>query len=276
MTETLARTGPRIDDPKELDCVVWRLIEAFDPLAVYLFGSRARGDASKRSDYDLMLVLADDPASSISRQAVWATAQSDRIHVNPFLTRAAAFAWRRHEVGTLEYEIQVDGIRLHPLSGADLRAVEAHDGKEPRSMNAEVVAEWLRRVERDLRTARLCCDTDDPMPEQAAYHVQQAAEKLTKAALVAAQKRPRKGHHIGEFARRLPPSFANRERFLALDRFSDYVWAHRYPEQDLTRQQPSVPSVAEARAWIADIEALKADFERWLASRGSGAAMSHE
>jgi hypothetical protein len=28
-----------------------------------------------------------------------------------------------------------------------------------------------------------------------------------------------------------------------------------------------VPSVAEARAWIAEVETLKADFERWLAQR---------
>ena len=134
-------------------------------------------------------------------------------------------------------------------------------------MNAKVVSEWLRRVERDLRTARLCSDADDPMPEQAAYHVQQAAEKLTKAVLVALHKRPRKCHRIGEFARRLPTSFPHRERFLALDRFSDYVWAHRYPEEDLSRPPPPIPSVGDARAWIDEVEALRADFERLLEAR---------
>ena len=54
MTEALtrAKAKPRIDYPQELDRVVRRLVEAFDPVAVYLFGSRARGDASKDSDYD--------------------------------------------------------------------------------------------------------------------------------------------------------------------------------------------------------------------------------
>ena len=37
---TLARAKPRIDDPEELERVVRRLVEAFDPLAIYLFGSR--------------------------------------------------------------------------------------------------------------------------------------------------------------------------------------------------------------------------------------------
>ena len=268
MTEALARPRPQTDAPKELDRVVRRLVEAYDPVAVNLFGSRARGDAGADSDYDLMLVLADDNARVQSRQAVWQTARSRRIFVNPFLTRTGSFAWRRHEVGTLEYEVQVDGIRLYPTEGADLRAAEAYDGEEPPSMNAKVVAEWLGRVERDLRTARLCCETEDPMPEQAAYHVQQAAEKLTRAVLVAVRKRPRKGHQIGEFAKRLPPSFPDRARFLALDRFSDYVWAHRYPEEENpSRPPPPVPSVAEAQAWIAEVEALKADFERWLGQR---------
>jgi HEPN domain-containing protein len=126
-----------------------------------------------------------------------------------------------------------------------------------------------REVRRDLVIARKACEGDDALPDQAAYHVQQAAEKLTKAALVALQKRPCKGHEIGEFARRLPATFRLRERFLALDRFSDYVWAHRYPEEDLSRPPPPEPSVTEAQAWIAEIEALKADFERWLAARAA-------
>ena len=270
MTEALTRARPRIDAPKELDRIVRRLAEGFDPVAIYLFGSRARGDARADSDYDLMLVLADDNERVRSRQDVWQTARSPRIAVNPFLTRTGSFAWRRHEVGTLEYEVQTDGIRLYPATGDDLRATARCDGQEPRSMNAKVVAEWLARVRSDLIIARKACEGDDALPEQAAYHVQQAAEKLTKAVLVALQKRPRKGHQIGEFAKRLPPSFPERERFLALDRLSDYVWAHRYPGEEGGRAPPPVPSVAEARAWIAEVEALKVDFERWLAARETG------
>ena len=33
-----------------------RLVEAFDPVAIYLFGSRARGESADDSDYDVMLV----------------------------------------------------------------------------------------------------------------------------------------------------------------------------------------------------------------------------
>lgn len=41
---------------KALDEVVGRLVAALDPIAIYLFGSRARGTARPDSDFDLMVV----------------------------------------------------------------------------------------------------------------------------------------------------------------------------------------------------------------------------
>ena len=37
--------------------IVRRLVDSFHPDRVYLFGSRARGDANNDSDYDILLVL---------------------------------------------------------------------------------------------------------------------------------------------------------------------------------------------------------------------------
>jgi HEPN domain-containing protein len=104
------------------------------------------------------------------------------------------------------------------------------------------------------------------MPDQAAYHVQQAAEKLTKAALVAHEIRPRKGHAIGEFAKRLPRQFPDRDRFLALERFTKFVWVHRYPDEAGASPEP-MPAVEDVKGWITEVAALKADLERWLQSR---------
>jgi predicted nucleotidyltransferase len=39
---------------------VRRLVEAYSPERIYLFGSVARGDAGPDSDYDLMVVVPDD------------------------------------------------------------------------------------------------------------------------------------------------------------------------------------------------------------------------
>lgn len=48
-----------IDDPV-LSEIVRRLVEAFEPERVYLFGSSARGEASTDSDYDIMVLVPND------------------------------------------------------------------------------------------------------------------------------------------------------------------------------------------------------------------------
>lgn len=40
--------------------LVRRLVAAYEPERIYLFGSKARGDADADSDYDLLLVVPDD------------------------------------------------------------------------------------------------------------------------------------------------------------------------------------------------------------------------
>jgi predicted nucleotidyltransferase len=50
---------PSAGDPVLAE-VVRRLVEAYHPLQVYLFGSAARGDAGEHSDYDFMVVVSDD------------------------------------------------------------------------------------------------------------------------------------------------------------------------------------------------------------------------
>ncbi len=267
MTETLTRPGPRIDDPEELDRLVEQIVAKVDPVAIYLFGSRARGDADEDSDYDLMIVVPDE---RMNRQ-VWDRLEEARrgseLSAELIPARAGGFAEWRHEVGTLSFEVSNDGVRLYPGHRGDIWIETSTRPRDHASMNRQVVASWLRKAERDLAMASRACEPSDPMPDQAAYHVQQAAEKLTKAALVAHEIRPRKGHVIKASATRLPDEFVHRARFLELDRFSDYVWAYRYPEEDLSRAPPPQPSTVEARAWIDEVCALKLDFERWLAER---------
>jgi HEPN domain-containing protein len=56
---------------------------------------------------------------------------------------------------------------------------------EPREIWQEVLA-WLRVARSDQRVARICIAVDPPARDVAAFHCQQAAEKLLKGFLVLA------------------------------------------------------------------------------------------
>lgn len=55
-----ANKGIFLTEEAALDAVVARLVAALDPYAIWLFGSRARGDAKPGSDFDLLVVAKPD------------------------------------------------------------------------------------------------------------------------------------------------------------------------------------------------------------------------
>jgi predicted nucleotidyltransferase/HEPN domain-containing protein len=265
MTDALVTDRPQIDDPEELDRVLKRLVEQIDPVAIYLFGSRGRGDSWRDSDYDLMVVLRNRFAENTEAiQRFRLEAQLEQIDANVFLSQESAYAWRRHEVGTLEYEAEIDGIELYPNFGR--RAGEPDQLAISGTANVAVVSEWLDEVQRDLLGARSCAHGEWAVLDRAAFHVQQAAEKLAKAALVGHRIRPERTHDIGEAVQELPDGFTLKGRFLALDRFTDYAVVFRYPGAP----RPAIPSSTEVDAWVEEIEVLKTDFERWLQEKTGG------
>jgi uncharacterized protein len=67
-----------VDMPERLAEVVRRLVEAYEPERLYLFGSWARGDAGPDSDYDLLLVVPDSASperrrSRLAYEVLWGT-----------------------------------------------------------------------------------------------------------------------------------------------------------------------------------------------------------
>jgi predicted nucleotidyltransferase len=58
------RPIPRPDDPVVVE-VLRRLVAAYRPERVYLFGSVARGDAGPDSDYDILVVIPDAAAPAL-------------------------------------------------------------------------------------------------------------------------------------------------------------------------------------------------------------------
>ncbi len=67
----------QIDDPRLAE-IVRRLVEAYQPERIYLFGSSARGDDVADSDYDLMVVVSDVAPperrrSRLAYEVLWGT-----------------------------------------------------------------------------------------------------------------------------------------------------------------------------------------------------------
>ena len=69
--------GIRDDDPTLAE-IVRQLIDTYQPERIYLFGSKARGDAGPDSDYDLLIVVPDDAPperrdSKLAYRVLWET-----------------------------------------------------------------------------------------------------------------------------------------------------------------------------------------------------------
>ena len=94
--------------------IVRRLVEAYQPERVYLFGSKARGDAGVDSDYDLMVVVPEDaPAerrrSRLAYEVLWGTGTAADVLV---WTRQR-FEDRLHVRASLPATVMREGRLLH-------------------------------------------------------------------------------------------------------------------------------------------------------------------
>jgi predicted nucleotidyltransferase len=70
--------GEILGQDRALGEVVGRVAEAYVPERVYLFGSKAPGDAGPDSDYGLMVIVPDDASaerrrSRLAYEALWGT-----------------------------------------------------------------------------------------------------------------------------------------------------------------------------------------------------------
>lgn len=101
-----------VDD--QLREVLDRLIDAYDPDRVYLFGSHARGSAGPDSDYDLLVIVPDDAtperrSSRLAYQALRGTGTAADVLV----WTKSAFDSRSHLKASLPGTVLREGRLLH-------------------------------------------------------------------------------------------------------------------------------------------------------------------
>ncbi len=102
-----------MDDPK-LQILLDRLIPALKPEAIYLFGSRARGDARPDSDYDLLVVTPDDIAKTYKSRRDCNELISDiKIEADIFPIKRKKFDIYQNYLGTMANIVKREGIQVY-------------------------------------------------------------------------------------------------------------------------------------------------------------------
>lgn len=113
---------------------------------------------------------------------------------------------------------------------------------------------WLARAEEDLRAAEALLDLATPIIGPAAFHCQQAAEKMAKAVLIAAREPPPRLHDIDELGHRIAPLHPEiAEAIDALGGITGWYAAARYPDAG----SDIGPSVADVREVLSDLRRLR-------------------
>ena len=104
---------PTADDPALAE-IVRRLVEAYQPERIYLFGSVARGDAGADSDYDLLVVVPDkaQPERRRSRLAYEAL-RGTGIAADVLVCTRSYFEDRRSLKASLPGTVLREGRLLH-------------------------------------------------------------------------------------------------------------------------------------------------------------------
>jgi len=94
--------------------IVRRLVAAYEPERIYLFGSRARGEPDLDSDYDLMVVVPSQaPAERRRSRTAYEALRGTGTAADILVWTREAFDSRLHLRASLPYTIVTEGRLLY-------------------------------------------------------------------------------------------------------------------------------------------------------------------
>ena len=116
LEERTRRELPRLTEHEmgELARVVERLVEAFQPERIYVFGSQARGEATPDSDIDLLIVIekADEPVHRLA-QAAYRIAPPHSLALDLLVMPLDEFERRSRALASLPATVLREGCVLY-------------------------------------------------------------------------------------------------------------------------------------------------------------------
>ena len=108
-----ASSRPTIPTPIELRPVVQAVARGLQPVELWLFGSRARGDHRPDSDWDILAVLDDDALdAALDPLTAWEIARDLTVPVTLLTTTRSELASIWNLVNTLGYDLAREGVKL--------------------------------------------------------------------------------------------------------------------------------------------------------------------
>jgi predicted nucleotidyltransferase/HEPN domain-containing protein len=220
------------DLPVPVRDAVERLVAAFAPERIWLYGSRARGDHHEGSDWDLVMVL-PDARPRPARADVFAAARADGAPVDVQVMHHASFHDRLHLRASFPSAIVRDGRIVY--QEVDMGVTDAR--------------RWIEWARRNLMSAQILLSATPPQIPNATFLHQQAVERAGKALLALADTPIAKTHDAGGIASALADSHPDlAERIAALTDLSNLGQGLRYPS-DLVA--PDLPTARANQAVVA-------------------------
>lgn len=107
-------------DLRPLETLLARIDTHCHPEQIWLFGSRARGDATAESDWDLLVVAPDDAADeSLAPLAAWTLQKGSGVRADVLFCKSHEFRDDLGTVNTLANAVASEGILIRERSPAD-------------------------------------------------------------------------------------------------------------------------------------------------------------
>ena len=94
-------------------CIVERVVKKFDPIAVWLFGSIARGDCDKHSDVDLMVIMPDGTDCRATAVNILVELAGSMLPKDVLVNTPSLFARTADRVGSIQYTVRKHGVMLY-------------------------------------------------------------------------------------------------------------------------------------------------------------------